>query len=142
MPRRKHPDEMHSVPRIKIHKDGRATLAGLSYHDLRSLITCASLENYQSLERLRKEGPRHPDDQSYLDNQRKVLEATQKAMEQAIHDTWPKRSTPLTKAERLAAVKAERKERQLLDSIIDEIIAERRSKNPLRALKRLVDDPG
>lgn len=140
MPRRKHPDEMHSVPRIKIHKDGRATLAGLSYRDLKSLITCASLENYASLDRLKKEGPRHPEDQSYLDSQRQVFDAASKAMDQAISDTHPKRTTPLTKAERLAAVKAERKERQLLDSIIDQIIANRRSKKPLRALKRLVED--
>ncbi len=139
MPKRKHPDDMHSVPRIKIHKDGRATLSGLSYSDLRSLITCASLENYRSLDRLRKEGPRHPDDQRYLDNQRKLLQAAVEAMDQAIRDTHPKRERPLTKAERLAAVKAERKERELLDSILDQIIAERRTKTPLRALKRLVE---
>jgi len=43
------------APRIKIHKDGRATLSGLNYQDLRSILTAAWLDNDASLKKAKKE---------------------------------------------------------------------------------------
>lgn len=37
-----------SAPRIHIHADGRATLSGLHYADLRSILTAASLHHYDT----------------------------------------------------------------------------------------------
>lgn len=40
-----------SLPRVTIYENGRATLSGLDYRDLRGLLTHAALHNYDAIEK-------------------------------------------------------------------------------------------
>lgn len=55
MPKKK---RAQSVPRVTIYPNGRATLSGLDYQDLRSLLTQAALYNYDAEERAKARAAR------------------------------------------------------------------------------------
>ncbi len=121
----------HSIPRVTIHEGGSATLAGVNYRDLRSLFDGAALHAYDALKKAEKDrklkGAERAEHLAYYRQEIQLLEAINEALLDAIRDSFPSRpERKPTKAERLAAVTEERKERQLLDSLINNIINERR----------------
>ena len=105
--------------RIKIHKSQQATMSGLHYDDLRSILTGASLDFYESLKKAQKKNDLEAIE--WYQYMLKVIDCTKSAMDLAIQNTYPPRTTTLTKKQRWAKVREEKKERQLLDQILFDI---------------------
>jgi uncharacterized membrane-anchored protein YjiN (DUF445 family) len=117
----------HSIPRVTIHKGGRATLSGLDYRDLRDIFTSAALHAYDAIEKAKAnkklKNAERAEEIACFRQELQLLDALDKAVLGAIDHAnaraFPRPWRKPTKAERLAAVTAERKERVLLDDIIN-----------------------
>lgn len=101
--------------RFRIHKNGSATLAGVDYQDLRSVLDGAAIHYYDDL---RTE--RHPESIDFIKHQIKVLQLAKDAVDQAIAATFPPKPA-LTPAQRRKKIRMEREERILIDSIVNKI---------------------
>jgi hypothetical protein len=104
------------APRIKIHKDGRATMAGLNYDDLRSILTAAWLNNNESLRKANED----PESLGWYATQLKLIDLARASLNAAIARTFPPRPPP-TKAQRLASIRAAIAERKLLEELLDSV---------------------
>jgi hypothetical protein len=112
--------------RIKIHKSQQATMSGLHYDDLRSILTAASLNFYESLDKAQKKND--TESIEWYQYMLKLMDCTKSAMDVAIQNTYPPRPTSLTKKQRWAKVREEKKERLLLDQVLSDILAEARQR--------------
>lgn len=120
----------NSSPRVSpIQPDGGVTLAGLNAQDLRSILCAATIHTQDRLSHLKCDpDPLNPVFQSSLsfhDGMRKLLEAASAALAVRVAETFPAPAPP-TKAQRLAAVQDARKERLLIDSLLNNALRERR----------------
>ncbi len=131
MPKRKKP----TAPRVTIYDSGRATLSGVEYHDLRSIITQASLHNYDALECAQKKGVTA--DEAYAREQLQLVERVEAAIMQAVAASFrpapstrtgwrfgaepPLREVP--KAERRRRVQQEKNEHECLARFMAELEA-------------------
>jgi len=101
--------------RIKItrHKRGKATLSGIPFQDLRSLLTAASLWRHEHGEK--------PDDfadtVAWHRRQRAILDMCEQAVDRAIDEANGRTRMPLTREARLEAVRQSRRIRQQLAAI-------------------------
>lgn len=111
--------------RFRIHASGEATLAGVEQHDLRSILDGASIHYYDDLAKLRAKKRLTANDRetiAWLEHMVKTLNALQKATDAGIRSTFPTRPERApTKAERLAIVKAERYERELIERCLSRL---------------------
>lgn len=107
-------------PRIKIHANKQATLSGLNYDDLRSILTAASIRFYESLDKAKKK--KDIEDIEWYQHMLKLMDCTRASMDMAIRNTYLERPTTLTKKQRLAKVIEERKERLLVQEILSDIL--------------------
>ena len=111
-----------SNPRIKIHKSGHATLSGLNYDDLRSILTAAALWTYQEDDKAKEKGE-HSDECGCIEcsvwrrSMRHFIDMASASMDAAISATHPPRR-PLTKAERLRVVREEIRTRKIIDAML------------------------
>ncbi len=108
--------------RFRIHGSGEATLAGVEQRDLRSILDGAAIHYYDDLAKLKAKKRLTAQDRemlAWLKHMVTTLHAVQGAIDAGIRSTFPKRPERiLTKAERLEIVKAERSERELIDSCV------------------------
>jgi hypothetical protein len=115
--------------RIKIHKDGTATLSGINYDTLRSVITAASLHHYDE-EKAAVDKPEVGEladiirrnnlaNRAWRSMMRKSLDALDAAMRSAIEATHPRRKPPTIK-QRKAAVMEKRRIRTSIDMWVRE----------------------
>lgn len=112
--------------RFRVNPKKTATLSGVDYADLRSIFAAAQVNFYQDAEKLRSKKRLSSQDRenlAWVKSQISLLEAINLATEQGLSATFPTRPTPPpTKAQRLAAVTAERRERIFLDNLFQEAI--------------------
>lgn len=145
-------------PRVRIEPDGRAILAGLSYRDLRSIITAASLYNTDSyneakakladVEQEVKDEPDYPlnaiklanakNNVTWLEKRRWVIDAIRDSLGEAIDgidiDSTDQRSKPWRK--RLLESDSLRR---LVDMIIAQASSEGETSKPV-AVPEVVND--
>jgi len=115
--------------RIKIHKDGTATLSGVPYETLRSILTEASLYRFDQdkAANVRAEEGEMASvirqnklaDRAWRDGMRKSIDALEKAMRAAIDATHPQRG-PHTVKGRMADVLERRRFRQNFETWLRE----------------------
>jgi hypothetical protein len=129
------PKRARSNPRVTIYENSRATLSGLDYHDLRSILTQAALHNYAELDRLKDEpeAEQHARDSLALIAriERVVLDAIGASHHPSPSDRtgWrtpavsPLRAVP--KAERWRRARQEKGEREWFDKTMASLLAER-----------------
>lgn len=115
--------------RFRIHENTRqATVAGVHYQDLRSIFSAAAINYYDDLAKLRRKkrlSAQERENLAWVEGQLQIIKTIEGAISDAIAATHPPPRPP-TKADRLRAVQEARKERLLLDSILDQIIARRK----------------
>jgi hypothetical protein len=102
-------------PRIKIHKDGRATLAGLDYQSLRQILTSAFLLTDERQKKAEKKGDQEALD--YYRGEHQTVRQCLASMDEAIKATHGP-PPPETKESRFAAVQHAKNERVLIDNLI------------------------
>ncbi|MCP1539969.1 hypothetical protein [Methylorubrum extorquens] len=138
-------------PRLKIHPDGSATLSGIHVRDLKSILTAASLHHYdtekghkekEAAEMARADAnelglgecirQNWQDSQAWIVRIRNILTLCDKAFER--HHYQPQHVgkrvidlKPWEKQARLRDVREEKRFRGVVDRIISEAIAKRRS---------------
>lgn len=112
-------------PRIRIHKDRRATLSGVNYRDLRWILSAASVSYHDRLKEMRREKA-DPEHIAEVENQLKVMQLLHASMDEAIQATYPPPPPP-TKRSRRALVEHERRERELIDGLLEAALKNRRS---------------
>jgi hypothetical protein len=108
--------------RIEIHADGTATLSGIPYRRLRETLTVAELycqEGQPGVPKFKKNYDKEM--LAYHQELLKWVRLMRDAMDLGIHNTFPRRTRPLTKEERFERVRASEKERALLDRILSEV---------------------
>jgi hypothetical protein len=121
--------------RIKIHDDGTATLSGIPYQRLRESLTVAELHCQDGQPGV----PKFKFDKEMLAYHRELMRwirLMREAMDLGIHNTFPNRDRPLTKAERFEKVRNSEKERELMERIMGDMLSLRRTK-PKKPSKRV-----
>ena len=110
--------------RFRIHENRTAVLAGVDYNDLRSVFDGAAIHYYDEVRQLRELGDRrklaaHERERlAFAEHQIKVLDMIKAATDTGIAATFPPRPERApTKAERWAAVRQRKAERELLDRL-------------------------
>ena len=68
-------------PRVRIHKNGTATLSGIDYGDLRSILTAAHLHRYKNPSLSSSETAWH-------ERQHAIIQASSVALSEAIADSY------------------------------------------------------
>ncbi len=118
------------MPSVRFRIAGKtksATLSGVNYQDLRSVFDAAAINFHDDLEKLRSRKRRSRDDReaaAWIRNQLKVLELIRGAVDAGIAATYPGRPPrPPTKSERLEAVTKARKERELIEGLLERSVA-------------------
>ena len=101
-------------------------MSGLHYDDLRSILTGASLDFYESLKKAQKKNDTEAIE--WYQYMLQLIQCTKSAMDLAIQNTYPPRPTTLTKKQRWAKVREEKKERLLLNQVLSDILAEARKR--------------
>ena len=121
--------------RFRIHENRTAVLAGVDYNDLRSVFDGAAIHYYDEVRQLRKLGDRRKltaqerGRLAFNEHQIKVLDMIKAATDAGIAATFPPRpERALTKAERWAAVRERKAERELFDQLHAAVMAEARHK--------------
>lgn len=121
--------------RFRIHENRTAVLAGVDYNDLRSVFDGAAIHYYDEVRQLRKLGDRRKltaqerGRLAFNEHQIKVLDMIKAATDAGIAATFPPRpERALTKAERWAAVRERKAERELFDQLHAAVMAEARRK--------------
>jgi hypothetical protein len=114
--------------RIKIHPDGTATLSGVPYRRLRETLTVAELHCRDGQPGVPKFSPPDKGMVAYHQELLKWVKLLRDAMDLGIHNTFPRRTRPLTKEERFEKVRASEKERALMDRILGEMLKERKKR--------------
>lgn len=113
--------------RLRIYKDHTATLAGINYQDLRGIFDWAMCALYEDKKRLRAKKSRTKQEEEqlqYLDGMLQVAEEFLKATNAAIAASFPKHTRTLSKVERYDLIREERRERLLIESIIQMALSE------------------
>ena len=121
-------------PRVTIYENRRATLSGITYDDLRSLMTQAALHNYQALDKAKADGDE--DGEAHARESLLLADRVDAAIVQAIrasHHPSPSQRTGWrhpeerrpSKAERRRAVEQKRIDREVNDRMIEDLVAER-----------------
>lgn len=120
--------------RVKIDRKGRATLCGLDYRALRSILTAAALYQYDQRESL-PFAISGSEAHEYLDNELRLLKYLTDCVDSEILKTHSWRNDTPTKAQRLAKVLEARKSRRVIENLIADVIRVRiaRSKQEERA---------
>ncbi len=125
--------------RIKIAKNGHATLSGVPYDDLRSILTAASLYRYDHPHVPQStDGSDWPDiiernnasDEAWHKRQRQLLDYLHDVMLGAIQATWPKPG-PRTIEARKAKAKADKERRLRLRELLRQHIVCTHHSTPL-----------
>ena len=133
-------------PRIKIHPDGRATLAGLDYRDLRSILTAASLWRYREAEEREHNGKKGCNCLERLDwskSMQLLISMASASMDMAIRGAFQPHEGSPSKEQRLATVREARRFRLVMAKIFADMDCERKAKpskkksNATRSLARL-----
>lgn len=111
--------------RVKLHEDGKVTLSGIDYRDLRSILTAASLHRYDN--------PFSPDpsdseesntyNKNWLEGQHKLIQWMLKLLDNSIRGQ--RKEAPKTKAERMREAKERVRERKLINDLIAAAIGKR-----------------
>lgn len=116
-----------SNPRVTIRdRDGRSTLSGLNYQDLRSILTAAALYNYSEMEKHKKSVEPHEHNctecQGWRKQQLRLIKITEESLDEAIRDTFPKSSYIPSLQERRKKVEQERSNRLFIDNLTAMIV--------------------
>jgi hypothetical protein len=104
------PSKRTSNPRVRIHANRKATLSGLNYDDLRSLLTAAWLHHHDCTKGADKRSVEWHMEQMTL------LDVARASMDAAIRGTYGP-SRPPTKKERLAKVRGDIAFRKHMDAV-------------------------
>ena len=118
-----------SSPRVSVHKDDRVTVAGLGYHALRGIVSAATINYYQDLKALNERTGRwaelhgsevnRAESLMYVKTMLAVLKLLEESLTSAKRTAIYGAPANLTKEERLKAVREERKERILIESLLE-----------------------
>ena len=110
--------------RFRIHENRTAVLAGVDYNDLRSVFDGAAIHYYDEVRQLRKLRDRRKltaqerGQLAFAEHQIRVLDMIKAATDTGIAATFPPRPERApTKAERWAAVRQRKAEREFLDRL-------------------------
>jgi hypothetical protein len=119
-------------PRIKIHTSGIATLSGLNYSDLRSILTAASLWRYQESKREHSDGDETQTVQraEYERTHRAIIDMAHASMDAAIRATHAWSREPPTKEQRFATVRESRRVRLAIKDALTALRARRATAKP------------
>lgn len=115
--------------RYRIRENRTATLAGVPHQDLRSILTAAAVQYYDEIAKLRKRARPRPGDaeaMAFYRAQVQTLDVLKASMDAEI-DRVNRAGRPVrapTKEERRRAVIEARKERILLEEVLDQALAE------------------
>lgn len=111
-------------PRFKIDQAGCASVSGIHYTNMRWILDAAFVSFHESLKK--EKARKKPDKENIaeLERQLSIMNLFQESMTESIKATHP-RPRPPTKEDRLAIVRREKYERELLDRLVAELIESR-----------------
>lgn len=112
--------------RYRIRKNGSATLAGVPHQDLRFILTAAAVHCYDEIAKLRKCKRPSSEEMALYRAQIQTLDILKASMDEEV-DRVNRAGRPIrvpTKEERRRSVIEARKERILLEEVLDQAIAE------------------
>ncbi len=127
-------------PRVRIHADGRATLAGLDYSDLKSILTSAWLWRSQEAEKRthgRKKDCHCEECSAWTKAQLVLIDLARASVDKAIRGTFPPGSPP-SKAQRFATVRETKRFRLVMDEMFADMDREREAREAAKKTKRKI----